>query len=59
MHSSRAAALLLAFSAIWTLPSNAQAPASTPPLATTGACPAIPLAGATAAAVRVPSAADA
>jgi len=59
MHRSRAAALLLALSAIWTLPSNAQAPASTPQLATTGACPAIPLAGAKAAAVRVPSATDA
>lgn len=59
MHSSRAAALLLALSAIWTLPSNAQAPASAPRLAAAGACPAIPLADRKAAAVRVASAADA
>jgi hypothetical protein len=59
MHRTRAAALLLALSAIWTLPSAAQAPASTPQPAAAGTCPAIPLAGATAAAVRVPSAADA
>ena len=63
MHSSRAAALLLALSATWTLPSNAQTPAS--PLlranatSSAGACPAIVLADADAAAVRVPSAADA
>ena len=59
MHSSRAAALLLALSTAWTLPSAAQAPASTPQVASRGTCPAIPLAGATASAVRVPSAADA
>ena len=59
MHSSRAAAVLLALCASWTLPSAAQAPAVPPQLVTTGACPAIPLADAKAAAVRVPSAADA
>ena len=59
MHSSRAAAVLLVLCAPWTLPSAAQAPAAPPHLVTTGACPAIPLADAKAAAVRVPSAADA
>jgi len=63
MHSSRAAALLLALSTAWTLPSAAQPPAAPSPrpsaTLTTGACPAIALAGADAGAVRVPSAADA
>ena len=60
MHRSRAAAVLLALSAALALPSSAQSPAVSPALpATTGACPTIPLAGADAGAVRVPSAADA
>ncbi|MEF9978098.1 MAG: M1 family metallopeptidase [Thermomonas sp.] len=59
MHSSRAAAVLLALTAAWTLPSAAQAPTTPRAIATTGACPAIALAGANAAAVRTPSAADA
>ena len=52
MHSSRAAALLLALCATWTLPSRAATPAQL-------FCPQIPLADGAAAAVRVPSAADA
>ena len=52
MHSSRAAALLFALCAAWTLPSSAATPL--PP-----ACPPIALAGADAAAVRTPSSADA
>ena len=60
MHRSRAAVVLLALSAALALPSSAQSPAVSPTLpATTGACPTIPLAGADAGAVRVPSAADA
>lgn len=53
MHTSRAASLLLALLSMW----GAAAHAASPQPA--GACPAIPLAGAAAAAVRTPSAADA
>ena len=53
MHMNRAAALLLALSSMWGASAHAAAPQPA------GACPAIPLAGANAAAVRTPSAADA
>ena len=53
MHKTRAAALLLAVASLW----GASVQAATSPPA--NACPAIPLAGANAAAVRTPSAADA
>ena len=53
MHTSRAVAVLLALLAMWGAPAHAASP---PP---SGACPAIPLAGADAGAVRTPSAADA
>ena len=53
MHTSRAAALLLALLSMWGASAHAAAPTNA------GACPAIPLAGADAAAVRTPSAADA
>ncbi|RZA22106.1 MAG: M1 family peptidase [Lysobacteraceae bacterium] len=53
MHKTRAAAVLLAFSSMW----GASAQAAAPLPATT--CPEIPLAGAAAAAVRTPSAANA
>lgn len=52
MHSSRAAALLLALCAAWALPSRAATPAVL-------ACPPIALAGADAAAVKTPSSAEA
>jgi hypothetical protein len=53
MHLRRAATVLLAAVSLW----GASAHAASPPVA--GSCPDIPLAGATAAAVRTPSAADA
>ncbi|QDA56594.1 M1 family metallopeptidase [Thermomonas aquatica] len=54
MHTSRAAAVLLAVLSMWGATAHAA-----PALPAAGACPEIPLAGADAAAVRTPSAADA
>ncbi|RZA15915.1 MAG: M1 family peptidase, partial [Lysobacteraceae bacterium] len=57
MPRSRVAALLLALCSAWALPSMAANPL--PPATPANGCPSIPLAGADAASVRIPSAADA